>query len=409
MRARILAWTLCLVLWLCVSASFSQEYHDYGFVRTQNMAVQSSDEQPLLYPWCGGMNSVRFSQIDLNGDGIKDLVAFEKHGNRLLPFLNAGIPDSTEYIYAPEYVRAFPKVHDWMLLKDYDGDGLEDIFTYGLAGITVYKNVSDENGLQFQLVAEQLLSFYYNDSTNLYTSPDDYLAIEDLDGDGDLDILNFWLLGKYVHYHRNYSMEDYGDAAHFAFRLEDECWGHFEEGGEDNSILLNSACGSKDEPTRHVGSTLFVRDISGNGLPDLVLGDIDFPNLIYLQNGGNSNDAWIVSQDTLFPNPQQPIWLYSMPVVNFVDVDNDGREELLASPSDPALTKSQDLNSVWMYHVNEQNSEYEKVTESFLQDEMIDVGSGAHPVLLIGMAMACLIFLSPIMVLTIRPHSSTAS
>lgn len=381
MRAPVLAWTLFLVVLLCANTSFSQEYHDYGFARTQNMAVQSSDGQPLLFPWCGGLNSVRFSEIDLNGDGVKDLVAFEKHGNRLLPFLNAGIADSICYTFAPEYASRFPMTHDWLVLKDYNGDGLEDVFTYGLAGITVYKNVSDENGLQFALVTEQLQSFYYNDSTNLYTSPDDYLALEDLDGDGDLDILNFWLLGKYVHFHRNYSMEDFGDAEHFSFRLEDECWGHFEEGGEDNSILLNSPCGRKDEPTRHIGSTLFVRDISGNGLPDLVLGDIDFPNLIYLRNGGSLSDAQMVAQDTLFPNVRQPIWLYSMPVVNFVDVDNDGFAELLASPSDPSLTKSQDLQSVWMYHIDEQHLEYEKVTESFLQDEMVDVGSGARPVL----------------------------
>ena len=338
-------------------------------------------EQLFSFPWSGGINSVKAAPFDLDQDGVADLILFEKHGNRLLPFLNIGLEDSVAYIYASEYCHFFPELHNWVVFKDYNDDGRTDIFTYGLAGITVYENVSVDDEIRFQLVTEQLQSYYYNGYTNLYTSPDDYLAIEDIDGDGDLDILNFWILGKYVHYHRNYSMETYGDADHFDYRLEDECWGHFEEGGESNAILLNSACGQKDEPSRHVGSTLLVYDFDGNGLKDLLLGDIDYPNLVLLLNGGTPQDAWMTSADTLFPTPSEPVWLYSMPVVGFVDVDNDDRDELLVSPSDPSLTKSQDHHSLWLYRYDEGAEQYRKVTEDFLQDQMVDVGSGAMPVL----------------------------
>ena len=372
---------LIAVIVLFSTTAFAQSFHDFGFSRSQDIAVRSMNEQLFSFPWAGGINSVRAASFDLDRDGIDDLVLFEKHGNRLLTFLNLGIPDSTAYIFAPQYLHSFPELHNWVVLKDYNGDGNPDIFTYGLAGITVYKNVSTENETLFQLVTDQIQSYYYNGYTNLYTSPDDYLAIEDIDGDGDLDILNFWILGKYVHYHRNYSMEMYGDADHFDFRLEDECWGHFEEGGESNAILLNSACGQKDEPTRHVGSTLLVCDFDNNGLKDLLLGDIDYPNLVLLLNGGTPQDAWMTSIDTLFPSPLEPVWLYSMPVVGFVDVDNDGRDELLASPSDPSLTKSQDHHSLWLYRYDEGVEQYRKVTEDFLQGQMIDVGSGAVPVL----------------------------
>lgn len=380
MRAHIAAIGLFLVLFLCASTAFTQDYYDFGFSRQQSVAVLSDDGQPFAFPWAGGINSVRLSSIDLNGDGHKDLVAFEKHGNRLLPFVRHSA-DAATFAYAPQYVCNFPTLHDWTILKDYDGDGLEDIFTYGLAGITVYRNVSDVSGLHFQLVTEQIQSFYYHDSSNLYTSPDDYLAVEDLDGDGDLDLLNFWLLGKYVHLHRNYSKELYGDASHFAFRLESECWGHFEESGESNHIVLNSACGQRTEPSRHVGSTLLARDLTGNGLPDLVLGDVDYPNLILLRNGGTVDDALMVSQDTLFPNADQPVWLYSMPVVSFIDLDEDGIDEFVASPSDPALEKSRDQQSVWLYRYDLNSQDYSLDTKGFLQNEMIDVGSGAHPVL----------------------------
>lgn len=368
-----------IFLYTFSNSVFSQNRHDFGFERSQNVRILRSDSTVLCFPWAGGINSVRASEIDFNLDGIKDLVVFEKHGNRLLPFIRTA--DSVSpYRFAPEYRHVFPDLHNWAIFKDYNLDGKEDIFCYGLAGITVYQNISTDS-LQFQLKTEQLQSFYYNGYTNLYTSTDDYLAIDDIDGDGDLDILNFWLLGKYVHFHKNYAMQNAGNADDFDFRLEDECWGHFEEGGEDNSIILNSDCGQKnDEPSRHIGSTLFMYDFSGNGTPDLVVGDVDYPNLVWLHNGGTPADARMTMIDTLFPNPLQPIWLYSMPVINMIDINGDGQKELLASPSDPSLTKSQDNHSFLVYQYNADIDEYEMITDSFLQNEMIETGSGAYPV-----------------------------
>ncbi|MCQ2286412.1 MAG: T9SS type A sorting domain-containing protein [Bacteroidales bacterium] len=373
------------ILFLLVTVTLSaQEFYDFGFERDLSLPVFTSDSVLLRHAWAGGMNSVRFSEIDVNNDGVKDLFGFEKNGNRILIFVNQNIENQVSYIFSPQYVQRFPKLHDWAILKDYDGDGKEDIFTYGNAGITVYHNDSDASGLRFSLVTEQLESFYYNGYVNIYCSPDDYLAIEDIDGDGDLDILDFMVLGKYVHYQRNYAVENGLGIENFDYHLEDECWGHFAEGADDNSIVLDTECedkkSDKNEPLRHVGSTILAYDFNGNGLKDILLGDVDYPQLILLENGGTPEDARMVSQTASFPNANKPIFLYSMPVASFLDVDNDGVDELLVSPSDPSLTKSQNINSVWLYHYDSLSRQFEFQSSSFLQENMIDVGGGAYPI-----------------------------
>ena len=77
----------------------------------------------LQNPWVGGFNAPIFSQVDMNGDGIKDLFVFEKDGinNRITTYINDGTPGQVAYRFAPEYRSRFPKgLHDWVLLKDFN-------------------------------------------------------------------------------------------------------------------------------------------------------------------------------------------------------------------------------------------------------------------------------------------------
>lgn len=355
---------------------FAQTLYPLGFQRNQNIPVLQGPDT-LHLAWTGGINGLSFFPFDLNLDGTQDLIAFEKNGNRLLPF----IQENNRWTYHPEYRRFFPNLHDWLIFKDYDNDGKKDIFTYGLAGIRVFHNVSEQE-LRFELSCEQLNSYYYTDYSNIYASPDDYLAIDDIDGDGDLDILNFWALGKYVHYQRNYAVENSLANGYLDFKLEDECWGKFSEGADNNEITLFSYCQDKARnQMRHAGSSMTMLDYNQDGVKDLLLGDIDFPQIILLTNGGTPSEALMVSQTTNFPNAENPISLLSMPLVSALDIDNDSFDELIVSPADPSLSKSQNINSVWLYDYDENLQDYRLNTQSFLQEEMIDVGSGAYPVL----------------------------
>jgi hypothetical protein len=387
--------------------------------------VFTESRQELAFPWAGGMNSCQFGKLDINLDGIKDLVVFDRTGNRIMPFLTVQSAATYHYEYAPQYSDKFPTLSHWANFVDYNLDGKEDIFTYspGYAGFKVYRNTSGTE-LEFTLqVYPFLTSFQGGGYVNILVTYADYPAIYDLDGDGDLDILTFWGLGSFVEKHRNMSMEKYGNADSLDYEKTDFCWGYFAESEESNVLTLDTClrCGSGEEETRrigdketrrrwepgeqgsrgagklrttdcrlptadlkerHTGSTFQVLDLNGDNLPDLLLGDVDYPNLIALYNGGNFDTARMVSYSWQYPADGNPVNLFSMPAAFYNDFDFDGIKDLLVSPFDPNPFLTSNFQSNWFYHNDGSDSQpqFNLQTRSFLQDRMIDVGAGAYPV-----------------------------
>jgi hypothetical protein len=369
----------------------AQQYEDFGFQRDPSVIVYDSALNKVSNAWGGGLNSCQFSEIDLNYDGIKDLFIYDRSSSKTVTFINNGTADSINYIFAPEYRESFPEIHNWIELVDYNNDGKEDIFTssYG-SGIAVYENIGDAiNGLKFMKVVNTLLTFQNSQYVNLLASIVDFPAISDIDGDGDIDILNFWGMGEYVQFHQNMSMELYGTADSLNYVRQDFCWGGFAEGAYDNSITLNITCPEKGTQAKdtngieHTGSTLLALDLNGDSLKDLLIGDVDFPGVIALYNGGTATDALMTSKDTLFPSNTQKIDLMSFPAPCYVDVNNDGKKDLLVSPFDAGTLISENRKSCWMYENTGTASSpvFEYKYNNFLQKDMIDLGAGAYPVL----------------------------
>lgn len=338
-------------------------------------------------PWTGGLNACQFGRMDLDGDGRKDFLVFDRHGNRLQCYLNCGDRGEINYRYTTEYDKAFPKLVDWVIFADYDGDGLEDVFTYskGWAGIKVFRNRTSEQ-VDFELVAYPFLnSWQGGGEVNILATNADYPAILDLDGDGDLDILTFGVMGTFIEKHTNLSMERYGTRDSLVFERTEMCWGRVAESEEDNVMYLDTCVFGfgirvQDDGFRHRGATVTVHDLNGDGLLDLLLADVDYPGLTALINGGDPEDALMVSQTEAFPLAY-PVHLPSMPVPFFTDVNNDGVDDLIVSPFDPNPMASVGKESVWLYlnHGSNENPDFQIYTMSFLQDQMIDVGKGAYP------------------------------
>ena len=338
-------------------------------------------------PFAGGLNACQFGSMDLNADGIKDLVVFDRQGYRILPFINEGIASQVSYTYHPEYASYFPAIEHWMQLVDYNNDGKEDIFTYTTGGIKVYRNDS-RSGLAFTQVSKPyLVSLQGSTLTNIFVTYADFPAIVDVDNDGDKDILTFWGLGSFIEWHKNLSEETYGNADSLVFEKVSDCWGRFAEGAENNTIKLDTcpeykasreiAGTLKDSGPKHTGSTLLVNDFNNDGLYDLALGDVDYPALVWLTNGGTPQEAAMVSYTSAFPQLAHPVNITSFPACSMVDVNNDGNQDIIASPFEPSLIRTNGANSCWLYTGSASGFNFEQ--EDFLQHDMIDLGLGAYP------------------------------
>nr|MDQ3100209.1 T9SS type A sorting domain-containing protein [Bacteroidota bacterium] len=357
--------------------------------------------------WAGGLNFVQTSSIDLNGDDLKDLFLFDRSGNKVVILLNTGGTGTAAYTPTRQYDDVFPfnELHDWALLRDYNCDGKEDIFSYSQAGFSVYRNISDGNGPAFELAEFRVESDYVTSSggsviANLFISLVDLPGIVDVDGDGDLDVLTFSSFGSYMEYHKNLSMETYGNCDSLNFELRNKCWGFFRENVSNNNVILADTCDYNvpdpempQEPGRpgyigygstsraHAGSSILPLDLDGNGLMDLLLGDFAANNLIALYNEGSLDLGYMTDVDTQFPNYDQPVDLSVFPAGFYEDVNNDGLRDLIVSPNTNSLARN--FRSMWFYENTNSDADpvFEFQTENLFQDRMLEFGEGASPVL----------------------------
>ncbi len=384
-------WLSLCVLLVCTGTLKAQ---NGTYVPAVNVPVSHNGTQ-IENPWVGGFNAPIFSEIDLNGDGIKDLFVFDREGYRISTFINNGTTGQVDYHYAPEYRSKFPAgMHDWVLLKDFNCDGKEDIFTYSYSGgMTVYRNdFTPQNGLQFTLAYTLVNSKYGSITANLYVASVNLPALTDVDNDGDLDVLTFPVSGSFVEFHRNKAVEQFGVCDTLVYQLDPSCFGNFGLSGFANEALLNVGCrmalpGDEVhlEPdvaarVQHAGSCMIALDIDGDGDKDLMNGDILGNNMLLVVNGGSTSGATMIAQDDSFPSYDDPVDLVTFPGPYYFDANNDGHKDFVVAPciSGP----SENYNNV-LYYTNTTNNTtniFSFIKKRFLVDGMMEVGSGANVV-----------------------------
>ena len=386
----------CIALMMNVSV-VAQSFEPY-FVPV------SDDNGVKVNAWAGGMTAPQFSEIDINGDGFMDLYHFDKDGRVHVASINNGIENQVSYTYDPLFTKNFPDCSGWVNLKDFNGDGIEDLFSYngnaGVSGIRVYKGFFNSEGeLDFTQYfnpydGAQYLVFADSPSpnafvTNIYATEEDYPAFVDVDYDGDLDILNFGSDGTYVKWYKNVST----DPEELEFILGDFCWGGFGEGSLSQEIFLNLEdsincvvfLDDTNDPSSnplHPGSTLLAFDEDGDQDYDLLIGDVTNTNIVFLRNNGSINNAWMTEVDPTYPSYDVPVSISPFPVAFYQDFDNDGEKDLMATNFNDNGVENYEMT--WFYKNMDSNSNpvFELQSETVLTDQMLDFGTFSAPVFL---------------------------
>ena len=381
-----------LLLLICPLAAAGQ----FTYRQDQNIAVEA-EGKTLRNPWAGGLNSPQVNTIDLNGDGKPDLAVYDRTASKVLTFLNI---DNT-YRYRPEYESLFPTaISRWMLLRDFNCDGRKDLFTANNNGISVYENITTPGTplawakKQFfvppaaqappgtpGIFTDILLTQGFS-TTNIFPGTNDIPSITDMDGDGDLDIVNIRFVNPgSAEYHKNMSMENFGTCDSLSFVRISSRWGDWEE-CNCADFAFGESCTSTGGRTVHTGGKAIVTlDIDNDGDQDLLFGEEDCPLLFLLPNEGTTENA---DMNTALPFPPgTPVNIPAFTAPYLEDVDFDGIPDLIVTPTlfSRSFVPNALNQSVGLYKNTGggQIPAFTFVKNNFLQEDMIDVGDNAFP------------------------------
>lgn len=374
------------LLLLAFGAAAQQKYQINGVPVIQNGSA-------LQNPWVGGLNNPVISPIDFNHDGLMDLYMFDKAGSKSLSFVNTGSPGHPNFTYAPQYDRCFPPgMHDWALIRDYNHDGIADIFTlYENVGIGVYRGVMNGSQLSFEPVYRELLFKINAFAAQIWSFSDNLPVVMDIDSDGAIDILAPDQNAVNLDWYRNTAIDSGYGPDSLTFIDMTACWGQFIENGGDCNVTLEACRDALHDSVpanlRHQGGACFgTRYRRGGKLVSIFVSDVFCDNTKFLCNNGSVMHADMTWVDSLFPGYDVPVNMPLFPAMYGADIDNDGYEDLLAAPfasNRYVASQSQDRNVIMYYRNNggtDSINTYHYEGDTLINNSLVDFGSESQPV-----------------------------
>lgn len=382
--------------------------------RMNNIPVFHGSKK-LLNPFTGGMNSCAVNQMDLNNDGIMDLVIVHQIGisaGRIQTYLQSANGD---YIYAPRYEAFFPKKNSHnFLMRDLNEDNLEDIIIQTDAYFLIlYASRTNDTVFQFDFYDSlEFESIYPEYGRTQIIALNKYLPVfEDYDDDGDQDMV-YVNRDNHRLYYKNYKKELSLHKNENLWKGENKYYGQFCT-GSFSPMTIRSGCKVRQEkfiapprtepiltPRHDEFQMIWNIDINADKKIDAVMYSENQKNAPLGVNIGSRDSAYILQADTFFPSySSQPINLM-MPIGFWYDVNNDNKKDILVSFlierdfSGVLISQklfNDDIHTIHKYLNVGKHKVFNPISTSyhdsfvfessdFLANETIDVGTGSSPV-----------------------------
>lgn len=352
--------------------------------RQYNNTSVKSGSNTLSLAWTGGVNQPQIAMADLNRDGRKDIVLFEEYiGLKTLIATGSGT-----YKYDSKYEAGFPEVYGYLKLIDFNKDGIEDLIHRSFAGVGVSYGYYSNNELRFRYYKD----LYYlggSGMTNAYVAPQSIPGMDDIDGDGDIDIIAYDVWGSIITMYQNCTKDDNLHADSIKLCLKDWCWGRTLQNYERKQIMGYSCgwavptckgCGRSGGKGTHGSNTLLLIDMDNDGDLDWFNGNESFSDIQYFKNGKIEFGVdSAIAEDTIWSANGVPMVMPVFPGAYALNVDHDGDRDLLFTPMN---RQTENYNSISLYENTgtEANKNFVHKTNSYLVDRMIDMGQGSYPV-----------------------------
>ncbi len=373
---------------LLFSLSVTSVNAQFRFAEDRSIPV-TIDGELLNRPWEGGINSGQFQKMDLNGDGVEDLIIYHRISGELATYLATG----GEYVFSPEYKAFFPEeVADWLVLADFNCDGKKDIFTSTTFGIKVFENTTSGDTPTWREAAEFLT---FDNDINMQVNASDIPGIADIDGDGDLDILAYrFSTSNTIDHYKNLSIENTGSCGALTFTRETRRWGDLEE-CDCNNFAFGGSCTTggiantendimAPEAVEHAGGkAILLLDRDNDGDMDMITSDEFCETLYYMENVGTPQLARMQAFVS-FPE-SNPADDQFFPSAFYEDLNFDGEKDLVVSTNaDNNIGNLIDFTRTSSLYVNSGTTAspvFNSAPEPFLQHEMIELGETTFPAL----------------------------
>lgn len=360
---------LRVALWLILLIGSAELATGQSLIFADSISVRRADGSPFAQPWAGGLNSAQFGAIDLDGDGVKDLIVLERTANLPMAFL----AKDGAYRHAPDWTYRLPQLSVWFSLADFDCDGDLDIFGYRLNQIAIWENQPEGGQAQFRLSRERVKTKSTSFTFDLKINTTDYPIIADLDGDGDVDLVKTADNTRdHLELHRNFSMERLGRCDSMLFEKVQGKWGGMEECAVCQSFIFSEAeiCPAAVE---HLGgSTLLATDLDDDGVKDLIYAEEGCQGTFFFPNRRESLEARF---DTALLFDRGDMFF---PAAFADDFTFDGQPDLIFSPF--AFDGGDTVNfSQSVRLLEQQNGQFQVSNPAFLQGDMLDFGEYAYP------------------------------